>query len=91
MLARAYIFVSGLVQGVFYRSFAQSKAKALGLKGWVKNCLDGRVEVVCEGEKGFILDFAKELRIGPRGADVKVVKIEWKEYTGEFEDFRIKF
>ncbi|MDI6839952.1 MAG: acylphosphatase [bacterium] len=91
MLSRAHIWVSGLVQGVYYRWFAQTKAKALGLNGWVRNLWDGRVEVVCEGEKGLIMDFIKELRVGPRAAEVKGVEVKWEEYTGEFSEFSIKF
>ncbi len=91
MLARAHIFVSGLVQGVYYRQFTLTKAKALGLTGWVKNLFDERVEIICEGEKGLILDFVKELRIGPLSASVNGVQIDWQEYKGEFEDFKIKF
>ncbi len=91
MLARAHIFASGVVQGVYYRQFTQTKAKSFGLTGWVKNLFDGRVEVVCEGEKGLILDFIKELRIGPSSASVTAVQIDWQEYKGEFEEFNIKF
>jgi acylphosphatase len=91
MLAKAHIIVSGLVQGVCYRAFTQKKANSYRLAGWVKNLYDGRVEAVCEGEKGLILDFIKELRIGPPESDVTDIKIEWQEYIGEFKDFTIKF
>ena len=91
MLARAHVFVSGLVQGVYYRQFTLTKAKALGLTGWVKNLFDGKVEIICEGEKGLILDFIKELRIGPSSASVAGVQIDWQEYKGEFREFRIRF
>ena len=91
MLARAHIFISGMVQGVCYRWFAEKKANSYRLKGWVKNLWDGRVEIVCEGEKGLIIDFTRELRVGPRMAEVRGVQIEWEEYKGEFDDFKIKF
>jgi len=45
------IYVSGRVQGVFYRSNTRKKALELGLKGWVRNLPDGRVEAVVEGEE----------------------------------------
>ena len=83
--------MSGLVQGVYYRQFTLTKAKALGLTGWVKNLFDGKVEIICEGEKGLILDFIKELRIGPSSASVTAVQIDWQEYKREFEEFNIKF
>ncbi|MBI4721935.1 MAG: acylphosphatase [Candidatus Stahlbacteria bacterium] len=90
-IVRGHIFVSGVVQGVYYRQFTQSKAKAFGLTGWVKNLPNGMVEVMCEAEKGLILEFIKELKIGPPSANVVGVQVEWKEYTGEFNDFEIKF
>ena len=48
---RVHIFVSGKVQGVFYRKYTEKKAKELGLLGWCKNLSDGRVEIVAEGER----------------------------------------
>ena len=49
---RVHIFVSGLVQGVFFRDSTRQKAQELGITGWVRNLIDGRVEIVAEGEKG---------------------------------------
>ncbi|MEK6582905.1 MAG: acylphosphatase, partial [Nitrospirota bacterium] len=40
--ARAYLLISGKVQGVFFRSFTEDVARSMGLKGWVKNCSDGK-------------------------------------------------
>lgn len=91
MLARAHIFVSGVVQGVYYRFFTQTKAQSLGITGWVRNLPDGRVEAMCEGEKGLVLELIKELKIGPPSAYVSAVNVEWQEYTGEFKDFKIRF
>ncbi len=85
---RAHLFVSGLVQGVGYRFFAIRKANVYGLKGFVKNLIDGRVEVVAEGEKGLIEEFIKELRRGPISAHVTDVRIEWDKPTFEFEWFQ---
>ena len=50
MAVRAHVMVSGRVQGVYYRSYAASEAKELGIKGWVRNIEDGRVEAIFEGE-----------------------------------------
>lgn len=85
------MLVSGLVQGVYYRKFVQTNAIPLGLKGWVRNLYDERVELLVEGERGLIEELIKELRIGPPGADVKGVEIKWEEYNGEFKDFKITF
>ncbi|MGZ7064800.1 MAG: acylphosphatase, partial [Candidatus Aminicenantales bacterium] len=47
--ARAHVLISGRVQGVAYRYFAEKYAKSFGIMGWVKNLHDGRVEVLAEG------------------------------------------
>lgn len=90
MKNKVIIFVSGRVQGVFFRAFTREKALALKLKGWVKNLEDGRVKVVAEGEKEKIEKLIEFLKEGPPLAKVENLEIEWKEYKGEFEDFEIK-
>ena len=50
MVFRAHLLVTGSVQGVNFRWFAQEKAKECGIKGWVKNMPDGTVEIMCESE-----------------------------------------
>ena len=85
--ARAHLFVSGIVQGVGYRYFASRKAAVYSLKGFVENLIDGRVEVVVEGEKGLIDEFIKDLRRGPISAHVTDLRIEWETPTFEFEGF----
>ena len=51
MLVRAHVFVSGSVQGVFFRFEARRLARRLGVAGWIRNRRDGRVEAVFEGER----------------------------------------
>ncbi len=89
MKARLHAYVSGRVQGVFFRDFTQTEAIYLGLTGWVKNLWDGRVEVVAEGEKEDLEKLLEKLKKGPPGARVRDVEVVWGEYTGEFRDFRI--
>ena len=69
MICKRY-FVSGRVQGVFYRSSTLQQAKQLGLLGWVRNLSDGRVECLACGELDAIDDFEKWLEIGPQYAKV---------------------
>lgn len=88
---RAHIFISGSVQGVFFRSNTQSKAKSLEITGWVKNLPDGRVEAVFEGEKEKVQDLIEWAKRGPSFARVNDVDVEWQEYKGEFEDFEIRY
>jgi acylphosphatase len=89
MKARAHIFVSGRVQGVFFRDHTRRWASSLGLTGWVKNVRDGRVEVLAEGEKSEIDDLISRLQEGPPSALVESVDVDWEEEKGEFADFRV--
>lgn len=90
-LVRAYILVSGVVQMVGFRFFTVRKAKDYGLSGYVRNTLDGKVEVEVEGEEGLIKDFIKELNIGPSASRVTAVKVEWFPYIGEFNTFSVRY
>ncbi len=92
MRGRALIHVSGIVQGVGYRWFVEDYAKRVGLKGYVMNLPDGRVEIVVEGEIDDIKKLVEYLRSRkPRFARVDKIDVEWREYKGEFHDFRIRF
>lgn len=90
-LERADILISGLVQGVGYRFFAERVAKRYGLKGFCRNLPNGMVEVIVEGEYGLISDYIKELERGPISARVSSVNVKWLDYSGEFGDFDIRF
>jgi len=91
MKARVHVFVSGRVQGVFFRQTTLERAKNLGLTGWVRNTSDGRVEAVFEGEKEKIEKVLEWMRIGPPLAKVENLEIKWEDFKGEFEDFEIRY
>ena len=86
---RACIIVSGLVQGVFFRAFAQENALQLGLKGFVRNLSSGEVEAVVEGDEDGIEKLIGKLKAGPPAARVENVDVKWQPYKGEFRDFAI--
>ena len=69
-----YFLISGRVQGVGYRYFAQRSAQATGVAGWARNLDDGRVEGYANGTPEQLDDFEARLRMGPRGADVRSVE-----------------
>lgn len=69
-------FVSGQVQGVFYRSSARAEAERLGLVGWVLNLADGRVEVLAVGSASELAELAMWLEHGPPGARVDAIESE---------------
>ena len=89
MEARARILITGLVQGVFFRREITDHARRLGISGWVKNLQDGGVEALGEGEKARLDELIRFCHVGPRGAIVRRVEVEWSDYSGEFRGFRI--
>jgi acylphosphatase len=91
MKVRAHVFISGMVQGVFFRSETRDEAKKLGVKGWVGNLSDGRVEAVFEGEEKNVKGLIEFCRRGPPGARVTGVNLIWENYTGEFRNFEVRY
>lgn len=66
--------ISGQVQGVGFRWFAARHAEQLGLRGWVRNLRDGRVEVVAVGDPDRLMELERLLVAGPRSASVEHVE-----------------
>ncbi len=87
---RAHVYVSGNVQGVFFRDSTRQKAEELGLVGWVKNTPDGRVEAVFEGPTEDVRKMVDWCENGPSQADVEDVEAEYDEAEGEPESFEVR-
>lgn len=80
-----HCFVSGRVQGVFYRRFVYDKAKILGLSGWARNLADGRVEVLVCGKRESVENLVRALWVGPPAAhvtDVQSQEIPFEQHDG---------
>ena len=90
MKKRVHVFISGRVQGVFFRGSAKDEAKRLGLTGWVRNMPDGRVEAVFEGDEGLVESMVSWCRKGPSYSRVDDVEVTTEEYRGEFSDFGVR-
>ena len=88
--ARAHVFVSGRVQGVFFRVTTRYEATKRNVAGWVRNTFDGRVEAVFEGEQEDVKNLVDFCRSGSSGARVTKLDVQWEEYVGEFKDFKIQ-
>jgi acylphosphatase len=82
--------VYGVVQGVGFRAFVLSEARRLGLYGYVRNCSDGSVEVVAEGNEPNLQSLLSALQRGPYGARVDSVESAFSVATGEFTGFSIR-
>jgi acylphosphatase len=91
MKDRAHVYVSGLVQGVFFRHETRKHALRFGVSGWVRNRPDGRVEAMFEGERESVERMIDFCRRGPAGAEVQDVEVHWEPWKGEFQDFRIAY
>lgn len=80
-----HVFITGIVQGVGYRYSTAQEAQKLGIKGWVRNLRDGRVEAIFEGEEPLVKQMVQWCYQGPRSAkvtDVTVETIETQGYQG---------
>ena len=82
-LRRARVVVRGRVQAVGFRATARSRARSLGLAGWVRNNVDGTLEAELEGPSARVELLLDWFGRGPRGARVDEVRIEWSEPVGE--------
>jgi len=88
-VARRFL-VSGRVQGVGFRFFAERAARREGLKGWVRNLPDGRVEAAAEGEADAVDRFEGQLRHGPSGSRVEQVEVEDTVPENRYAGFNIR-
>ncbi len=87
-MIKAHIYFSGKVQGVGFRYTTQRYALKLGLNGWVKNLVDGRVEIMVDGDKGKIERLIENLK-KHFGRYIQDCSISYSEDIGGFTNFQI--
>ena len=87
---RVHVIISGSVQGVSFRFFVQTKAKSLGLTGWVKNTDSGHVEAEFEGDKQQIEKMLILCKEGSPSSTVANIDIKWKD-DKHYNNFEIKY
>lgn len=83
------LLISGLVQGVYYRASATTRATELGLTGYARNLPDGRVEIMAEGTQDQLEQLKAWCDDGPPAARVDSVEVTETPATGEFHEFGI--
>ncbi len=88
---RVRLFVTGKVQGVFFRQALKVMAKKNGIFGWVKNLKDGRVEAVLEGDVEKINRLIEWAHGGPANARVEDVEIRNEKFSAEFSKFDVLY
>ncbi|MCZ4323050.1 acylphosphatase [Pseudomonas anguilliseptica] len=75
-------YVSGHVQGVHFRQATAKQAERLELDGWVRNLVDGRVEVLFEGDQAAVAELASWLERGPPAAEVTALELQDQALQG---------
>jgi acylphosphatase len=90
MQKEVYIKVYGEVQGVFYRAFAQEKAHEFKVTGSAKNCDDGSVEVIAQGDEAQLKQFLESISAGPENAQVESLEVEWGKIVEPIAGFLIE-
>ncbi len=86
---RAHVFVSGHVQGVYFRATTRDRATTVGVDGWVRNLDDGRVEAVFEGKQTAVDEMLSFCHEGSPAATVEDVTVEYESPEG-LDGFRIR-
>jgi acylphosphatase len=88
--SEARVVVSGRVQGVFFRASTQDAAVRHGVRGFVRNLPDGRVEAVLQGDRGAVEKVIAFMREGPPGARVKEADVEWRTPSESWDGFFVR-
>ncbi len=86
---RVHVWITGRVQGVFFRAYTRDAAHLIGVTGWVRNLPDGRVEAVFEGDAEKIEKMVKWCYDGSPMSRVDYVDVVEEEYIGEFDRVNI--
>jgi len=86
---RMHVIIKGIVQGVGFRFFVLTHGKNLNLRGWVRNCANGDVEVQAEGPRSKLEDLLQKLRVGPNSAQVIDTDVQWQNHRGDLPPFTV--
>jgi acylphosphatase len=87
---RAHVFVSGTVQGVYFRARTREQARDRDVDGWVKNLDDGRVEAVFEGPRDAVEELVAWCHEGSPAATVADVEVDYEDPTGR-SGFEVRY
>jgi acylphosphatase len=87
---RAQLLITGRVQGVGFRYATVRHAEALGVRGWVRNRPDGRVEAVAQGTRSAVDGLIAWCRKAPRPARVFDVAVQWEAPREEPAGFAVR-
>ncbi len=88
---RVHIFISGKVQGVFFRQALKVIAKKNNVSGWVRNLIDKRVEAMLEGDSQSVNLVVEWAKIGPANSHVDNIEINNEEFKNKFSTFEVLY
>lgn len=82
------LYITGTVQGVFFRMFVKQNAEKLNVKGFVRNLEDGRIEVFAEGDIDNVKKMVELCKAGPKHSQIRNVEIKEERFQ-DFKTFKI--
>ena len=88
-MKRLHVFISGKVQGIFFRQNVKEKADSLKITGFIRNLQDGRVEALFEGEESSLKEMLAFCKAGIKFANVENIQIKQEKIKKEFKEFWI--
>lgn len=82
------LYISGTVQGVFYRAFVKENAEKLGIKGFVRNLEDGRIEIFIEGNPEEVRKMVEVCKKGPKHSQIRDVELKQERFQ-DMKTFKV--
>jgi acylphosphatase len=79
------VYITGTVQGIFYRDFIKQNAEKLDIRGFVRNLEDGRVEIFLEGSNENVAKMIEICKVGPKHSQIRSVEVKEEK----FQDFKV--
>ncbi len=82
------VYITGNIQGIYFRSFIKENAEKYNVKGFVRNLEDGRVEVFLEGNSDDVNKMIEICKVGPKNAQVRDVQTKQEKFQ-DFKSFKV--
>ena len=82
------MYITGTVQGIFFRAFVKENAEKYNVKGFVRNLEDGRIEIFLEGNNEDIDKMVELCKKGPKHAQIRNIEIKLEKFQ-DFKSFKV--
>jgi len=84
------IYINGTVQGIFFRGFVKENAERYGIKGFVRNLEDGRIEIFLEGNADEVNKMIELCKKGPKHSQIRKVEVKTEKFQG-LKSFKVLY